>query len=176
MRASFRTARSITGELVWDAAAGFVTVDTPRTQAVIGFLSTTPHTLKTVTLRSPTRFGAVYVTAMEERAPVETSRRLLVTAIGQAKNTDMEYETTSQPSPLGTPYQRLRAVGQPPILLEAVTGQVEIRSHVAGQLKAWALDVIGNRVRPVPLTVTADVVTLTMQPEYKTVYYEISAE
>jgi hypothetical protein len=169
-------ARSITGELVWDAAAGFVTVDTPRTQAVIGFLGTAPHTLKAITLRSPTRFGAVYVTALEERAPVETSRRLLVTAVGPARNTEMEYETTSQPSPLGTPYQRLRAVGKPPILLEAITGQVEIRSRVAGQLKAWALDVVGHRVRSVPLAVAADAVTLTMQPEYRTVYYELSTE
>ena len=171
-----RLARSITGELTWDASAGFITIDTPRTQAAIGFLSATPHTLKAVTFRSPTRFGAVYVTALEEQAPIATARRLLVTAVGQAKNTGMEYETTSQRSPLGTPYQRLREAGKTPVLLEAVTGQVEIRSHVAGQLKAWALDIVGNRVRPVPLTAASDAVTLTMQPDYQAVYYEIAAE
>ena len=40
----------------------------------------------------------------------------------------MEYETTSQPSPLGTPYPRLREAGKAPALLEAVTGRLEIRS------------------------------------------------
>ena len=171
-----RIARSTTGELVWNASDGFVTVNTPRTQAVIGFLSTGPHELATATLRSPTNFGAVYVTAMDADAPIESARRLLVTAVGPARNTGMEYETTSQASPLGMPYARLREAGKAPALLEAVTGRIEIRSRVAGQLKAWALDAVGNRVREVPLTVKSDVLVLDMQPQAKTVYYEIATE
>jgi hypothetical protein len=68
-------ARSITGELVWNASAGFVTIDTPRTQAVIGFLNTGPHKLAAVTLHSPTSFGAVYVTSMDADAPIESWSR-----------------------------------------------------------------------------------------------------
>jgi hypothetical protein len=171
-----RIARSTTGELTWNASAGFVTVNTPRTQAVIGFLGTGPHALATATLRSPTNFGAVYVTAMDAEAPVESARRLLVTAVGPAKNTGMEYETTSQTSPLGVPYARLREAGKAPALLEAVTGQIEIRSRLAGQLKAWTLDVVGNRVREVPLAAKSDRVILDLRPESKTVYYEIATE
>ena len=171
-----RIARSTTGELIWNASAGFVTVNTPRTQAVIGFLSAGPHELATIALRSPTSFGAVYVTAMDAEATIESARRLLVTAVGPARNTGMEYETTSQSSPLGTPYWRLREAGKAPALLEAVTGQIEIRSRLAGQLKAWVLDIVGNRVREVPLAVELDVVTLDLRPEFKTVYYEIATE
>ncbi len=171
-----RIARSTTGELVWNALDGFITVNTPRTQAVIGFLSTGPRELATVTLRSSTEFGVVYVTAMDGDTPIETARRLLVTAVGPARNTAMEYETTSQPSPLGMPYWRLRDAGKAPALLEAVAGQVEIRSRLAGQLKAWTLDVVGNRIQEVPLTARSDAVTLTMQPQSKAVYYEIATE
>jgi hypothetical protein len=171
-----RIARSTTGELLWNASAGFVTVNTPRTQAVIGFLSTSPHELATVTLRSPTSFGAVYVTAMDADSPMESARRLLVTAVGPARNTGMEYETTSQTSSLGVPYSRLREAGKSPALLEAVTGQVEIRSRLAGQLKAWTLDIVGNRVHEVPLAVKSNVVILDMQAQAKTVYYEIATE
>ncbi len=171
-----RIARSTTGELVWSALDGFVTVNTPRTQAVIGFLGTGPHALATMTLRSPTNFGAVYVTALDGEATIESARRLLVTAVGPAKNTGMEYETTSQSSPLGVPYSRLREAGKAPALLEAITGQIEIRSRLAGQLKAWALDVVGNRVREVPLDAKSDTVVLSMRPESKTVYYEIAPE
>ena len=171
-----RIARSITGELTWNASAGFVTVNTPRTQAVIGFLNTNPHELATVMFRSPTNFGAVYVTAMDSDAPVESARRLLVTAVGPARNTGMEYETTSQTSPLGVPYGRLREAGKAPALLDAVTGQVEIRSRLASQLKAWTLDIVGNRVREVPLAVKSNVVVLDMQPQSKTVYYEVATE
>jgi len=171
-----RIARSTTGELVWNASAGVVTVNAPRTQAVIGFLNVSPQVLATVTLRSPTSFGAVYVTAMDADAPIEAARRLLVTAVGPAKNTGMEYEMTSQSSPLGVPYSRLREAGKAPALLEAVTGQIEIRSRLAGRLKAWTLDVVGNRVREVPLVAKADMVILSMRPESKTVYYEIAIE
>lgn len=171
-----RVARSMTGELTWNAAEGFVTVNTPRTQAWIGFLARAKDSssLRTVTLRSPTNFGAVYVTAMDGQTPIESARRLLVTAVGPARNTGMKYETTEQMSPLGMPYSRLRDAGKAPILLEAVTGQVEIRSRLAGQFKAWALDAVGNRVREVPLAAKAHTVLLEMQPEFKTVYYEIA--
>jgi hypothetical protein len=171
-----RIARSTTGELTWNASDGFVTVNTPRTQAVIGFLGTGPYALAAATLRSPTNFGAVYVTAMDAEAPIESARRLLVTAVGPAKNTGMEYETTSRSSPLGVPYSRLRDAGKVPALLEAVTGQIEIRSRSAGQLKAWTLDVVGNRVREVPLAAKSDTVVLSMRPDVKTVYYEIATE
>jgi archaellum component FlaF (FlaF/FlaG flagellin family) len=59
---------------------------------VIGFLSSEPHTLDACTLKSPTGFGAVYVTAMDGYAPIKTARHLLVTAVGPARNTGMEYE------------------------------------------------------------------------------------
>jgi hypothetical protein len=171
-----RIARSITGELTWNASDGFVTVNTPRTQAAMGFLSTAPHELATVTLRSRTSFGAVYVTAMDAEAPIESARRLLVTAVGPARNTGMEYEATSQPSPLGTPYAHLRDAGKAPALLEAVTGQVEIRSRLAGQLKAWTLDVVGHRIREVPLSVKSGALVLDMQPQAKAVYYELATQ
>jgi hypothetical protein len=174
-----RIARSLTGELTWNASAGVVTVNTPRTQAVIGFLAVGAKNLSpqpTVTLRSPTNFGAVYVTARDGDAPIESARRLLVTAVGPAKNTAMEYEATSQPSPLGTPYWHLRDAGKAPALLEAVTGQIEIRSRVAGQLKAWTLDVVGNRVREVPLAVKSDTAILDLRAEFKAVYYDIATE
>jgi hypothetical protein len=169
-------ARSITGELTWDASAGCVTIDTPRTQAVIGFLGTGPRESGTVTLRSPTRFGAVYVTAMDGNAPIKSARRILVTAVGPARNTAMEYETTSQRSPLGTPYRRLRETGKAPVLLHAVTGRLAIHSDLTGRLKAWALDIVGHRIREVPLTTESDVTILNMRSEYKTVYYELSVD
>jgi hypothetical protein len=171
-----RIARSTTGELVWNASAGFVTVDTPRTQAVIGFLNAGPRDLAAVTLRSPTNFGAIYVTAMDGQAPIKSARRLLVTAVGPARNTGMEYETTAQPSPLGVPYRRLREAGKAPALVEAVTGRLEIRSELGDRLKAWTLDIVGQRIRQVPLDAGSCSISLNLQADYKTVYYELAAE
>jgi hypothetical protein len=171
-----RIARSMTGELTWNASDGFVRIDTARTQGVIGFLIADEHRLATVTLQSPTSFGAVYVTAMDGRTPIESARRLLVTAVGPARNTGMAYETTTRPSSQGTPYQRLREAGKAPALLKAVTGRLEIRSKESARLKAWTLDIVGNRAREVPLTAGTNAVVLEMRADHKTVYYELSAQ
>jgi type 1 glutamine amidotransferase len=170
------TARSITGELTWNGSDGVVTIDAPRTQAVIGFLGKAEHALGTVRIKSPTDFGAVYVTAMDGDEPVRSARRILITAVGRAKNTGMEYELASKTSRRGGPQWHLKSVGQAPVLLESVAGQIEIRSSHAGQLKAWVLDVVGKRLHEVPLTRKGDRVILDVQPQHKTVYYDLAAE
>jgi hypothetical protein len=170
-------ARSMTGELTWDASAGIVLIDTPRTQAVIGFLSARPHALTDVHVNSSTNFGAVYVTAMDANRPITAAKRLLITAVGPARNTGMEYEQTSEKTRMdGAPYWRLKKVGDEPALLEAVTGGIEIRCEHAKSMKCWALDIVGKRTGGIPLKASGDKVVLDMKSEYKTVYYEISIE
>lgn len=169
------TAHSVTGELTWDASNGLVSIDTPRTQAVIGFLSARPVSLRFVNLRSSNRFGAVWVTSMEDREPVRSARRLLVTAVGPARNTDMEYEKTTATSRLGALWH-LKSTGKAPALMESIAGELEIRSTHARQLKAWTLDIVGQRIAPVDLSVKGDRVVLPMKPQYQTAYYEISMD
>src|SRR4029078_9107608 len=101
-------AHSTTGELTWDAMKGYFRINTPRTQAVIGFLSAEPHALITSTITSTTPLGAVWVTAMDGDAPIRTARHLLITAVGPARNSGMEYEITPQLSRLGAPLQHLK--------------------------------------------------------------------
>src|ERR1019366_8514995 len=69
-----------------------------------------------------------------------------------------------------------RATSDIPALLEAITGEVEIRSGRARQMKAWTLDITGKRVSPVDLAIRGDRVVLSMKPEHKTVYYELSIQ
>lgn len=169
-------AHSITGELTWDAGNGIVHINTPRTQAVIGFLAGNPHEFGQFSLRCQTRFGAIYVTAMDGMEPIRTARQILVTAVGPVRNTNMEYERTTQKSRLEGPYWRLKNAGTGPALLETVTGQLQIQSDHAERFKAWALDVVGKRIQQIPLGVEGDAVTLTLAPDNKAVYYELSFE
>jgi hypothetical protein len=165
------TARSVTGELTWDAANGVVTIDTPRTQAVIGFFSARRHALSGVELRSLNRFGAVWVTSMDDRAPARSARRLLVTAVGPARNTGMEYQKTGTAGRLGDLW-RLPSAGQGPALLEAIRGELTIRSSHAKDLKAWTLDVVGHRLERIEIVVKGDRVVLPLKSD--AVYYELS--
>jgi len=175
--AKTRTARSVTGELAWAGDAGVVTIDTPRTQAVIGFLGARERRLTNVLLASDTGFGAVYVTAMDGERPIGSARRLLVTAVGRARNTGMEYEHTTQPVPdRGGRYSRLRVVGTAPVLLEQVCGDLRIRSEEAERLRAWILDMNGGRRGEVALRVTPGFVTLALDATQRAVYYELALE
>ena len=90
------TAKSITGELVWNAKEGLVTIDTPGTQGAIGFLSAGPIALKSMDLKTTAPFGALYVTSLEDGKPVAQAGHLLVTAVGQARNTGMEVRALRQ--------------------------------------------------------------------------------
>jgi hypothetical protein len=171
------TACSVTGQLCWDASEGVVTVDTPRTQAVIGFLNAESQELSSVALASTTPFGAVYVTSLEDAKAILSARRLLVTAVGQARNTGMDYETTAemdrhQQSPLW----RLKDEGREPVLLRAVVGELRIRSRHARRLRAWTLDVNGKRRHEVPLEAAGGAVILRLEQRHEAFYYEAAVE
>ena len=120
-----------------------------------------------MSLSSPTRFGAVYVTAMDDREPIRAARRLLITAVGPARNTGMEYETTARRSRRSEPLWHLKHTGTAPALLEAVTGELLIKSDRAKELKAWTLDVVGKRIREVPVHVQDGAVQLKLGAEIR---------
>ncbi len=170
------TARSVTGELCWNARDGLVTIDAPRTQGAIGFLSTGVIELGAVRMELSTPFGAVYVTSLVDDAPVDRSPRLLVTAVGQARNTGMEYEVTDKMSKEhGAPLQRLGDQGRAPILLRAIVGTLRIRTEHPTRVQAWALDPNGQRRAVVPLELDGkDAVLLRLSAEHEAVYYELA--
>jgi hypothetical protein len=172
--AATMTARSATGELAWNASAGVVHIDTPRTQAVIGFLNHSPHTLKTVEMNLANRFGAVYVTAMDGMAPIDEARRILITAVGPARNTGMEYEKTGGKSRMETPMWRLKEAGAGPAMLEAITGELRIRLKNPRRFKCWTLDATGKRREQLPLQVQKGQIVLEMKASQETVYYELA--
>lgn len=113
--------RASTGELEWKEGAsrhdGYFTMDTPSTQAVVGFARGRVCELSQVTITSHSRFGAVYVTAKEKDRTIATSKRLLVVALARARNTGMKIWRDS----------RLLERGGPPVRLEPVRATIELR-------------------------------------------------
>jgi hypothetical protein len=87
---------SDTGEIVWQApgpGAGLVTIDTPRSQAAVGFLGGAQAGTasgRQLAIEAPAGFGAVTLSALDER-PIATSARLLVTAGGRVANSGQEW-------------------------------------------------------------------------------------
>jgi hypothetical protein len=81
---------SSTGQLRWIAGAndkdGHIVINTPATQAVVGFTRDKAFDLADVTLRPGSRYGALYVTARSKEGVLATDKAVLVTAIARARN------------------------------------------------------------------------------------------
>ena len=152
---------SATGELVWQSGKnprdGHMRINTPRTQAFVGFTDGNAVELKDVTIHMRTPYAAIYVTSLDD-APIATSKRLLVTTIARARNTDMKLVA-------GTLIQK----GTAPILMEPVTCELTFKRPRAP--KIHILDHDGRRTGNT-LTVANDRV-LFDGGATKTVYYEI---
>ena len=80
-----KTVASLTGELRWDWGRGLVTVDSPRSQAVTGFLSKgREFKLHDVTITAGSEYGTVHVISLDG-APLATSKRILVQSFTEEK-------------------------------------------------------------------------------------------
>ena len=134
---------SSTGQLRWreatDESGGVLTIDTPGTQAVVGFFGGDRYELGGATIEPQSPFGAIYLTAREPNGTLSQSREVLVLALARARNTGMKF------SPDGS---MMLAAGGPPILMEPVKARLALRR--AGEPKLVVLDQDG---RPTDRTV-----------------------
>jgi hypothetical protein len=87
--------RSDTGQLSWHYGppqSGLVVVDTPRTQALAGFVGSNRVRLKNLSADSQTPFCAITLSALDGR-PIARSGKLLLTATARVGNSNQEWNT-----------------------------------------------------------------------------------
>jgi hypothetical protein len=138
-----------TGEISHDWQTGRLRIDTPRSQAIIGFFENKPIETRDLRLTlSKDAFAAVALTSLDGE-PIAKSQRVLLTATGRA-------------DPSGAPR------------LEPVAGEVMLRSLAPSQRdrKIFALDLTGRRLKELPLAERG----FKLQPDLNAVWYEIIAE
>jgi len=114
-------ARSATGQLRWRPGVsrrdGLMTIDTPGTQAAVGFFDGETIELSDVTLQPGPGFSAIYVTALERDETIADASRLLVTTLGRVYNTGMKYVAG-----------RLVGKGGPPMRVEPIQAVLTLNS------------------------------------------------
>jgi hypothetical protein len=129
---------SDTGELVWSGHAarhGLVSVDTPRSQALIGFTKDRPDRTTNLAVQPDNSFCAVTLTALDDR-PISRSGKLLLTATARVANSHMTWAASRK---------TLQSWGSPPPRIEPVTGSAVLRNlEGAMQVTAQPLDAIGQ--------------------------------
>lgn len=128
--------RSATGQLSWRPGAssrdGYFTIDSPGTQAVVGFADGVAVELADVTITTRSPYAAVYVSALNPTGTIADDQGLLVTTLARVRNTAMRFVDGEMVEP-----------GRPPMLVEPVA--VELRLKRGGGAVAYVLDHDGRR-------------------------------
>ena len=129
---------SDTGELAWYRSpdcTGLVTVDTPRSQALIGFLRAHGEPTANLSVDIENPFCAITLSALDGE-PIALSGRLLLTAGARVENTGQRWNEA-----------RTEAIefGGPPSLIEPVSGRITL-AHLDGaaSVLVHALDGAGR--------------------------------
>jgi hypothetical protein len=126
--------RSDTGELNWyrsPADNGLVTVDTDRTQALIGFVKANRKTLRNFSAEVDNDFASLVLSSLDGK-PLARSERMLLSTGTRVTNSNMKWNDT---------HTRVLSQGESPTLIEPVTGTVTLRNlQGATAVTAVALD------------------------------------
>ena len=152
--------RSATGELTWDYGRQVITVQTPKTQAVIGRPGTGAFTLPGVVVSFKTPFVSTIFSPLDD-LPLAQSRHILITALAQDQQTGTRYSAD------GT---RLEATGTAPLLLEPV--QAAIKFTGAKPASVTPCDHYGVPLTGKSVPVAADG-SFTIDGTYRAYYYEV---
>jgi hypothetical protein len=156
-----RVIRSTTGELSWDYGNQLVTVQAPKTQAIIGRAAGRKIELPGVTAEVTTPFISLIFTPLDDEL-LRASKRILITALARDKQAGARYSAD------GT---RLEAVGSAPLLLEPV--QATLRFHGAKPVRIRALDCYGAPVKNSVVPIQKDGAFI-IDGTYRAYYYEVS--
>jgi hypothetical protein len=111
---------SDTGELGWyhaDRGRGVVTVDTARSQALIGFVKRGELSTRNLDAELETDFCALLLTSLDDR-PLNRSSRLLLIAVARLSNTGFGWKPD---------HQTVDQWGHGPVLVEPVIGTITLR-------------------------------------------------
>jgi hypothetical protein len=160
-------ARANGGELVHDSNLGTLLVNTPRTQAFAGFKPKQEVKLSNVQLQLESAFGVVIVSALTDQ-PLAASRRILVSALGNAINSGMT---------LGPGRNRIENAGSSPVLVEPIVGQLALSGLTGGgNAKVYALGPNGERDHEVKAVESAGALSFGLSADHRCMHYEIVRE
>ena len=158
------------GEMIWNKSAQTFEVNTRSTQGAVGYIGGRNIRLNDVDLYISTSYAQVTVSALGkktngENPTVTSADKLLITAVGQSRNSGAEISSD------GT---TITALGSSPILVQPIIGKVVLKTY--DDFEVYILNSSGLRVTDRTATVEKDengYTVITLKREDKTTYYEV---
>lgn len=156
--------RATTGELVWDTGRGLVTIDSPRTQALIGFVGAGPVRTRDVGFALQTPFAVAMVSSLDGQ-PIAVSKRLLVSTSADARWTGVTVSQTGD---------EILSTGRWPFLMQPVEGQLTLPG--GGKTTVYRLAADGARLGQLAADTTAEGLILPLRAADTCMHYEVVRE
>ncbi|MGB6199580.1 MAG: hypothetical protein WBF35_08540 [Candidatus Acidiferrales bacterium] len=117
---------SDTKQLAWYTSprhTGLVTIDTPRTQALIGFVRANGKAVSNLTAQVDNTFCTIQLSSLDAK-PIAQSSKLLLVAGGRVENTGQVWNSAET---------TVTNAGGPPTLIEQVKGSITLRALVGAR-------------------------------------------
>lgn len=131
-----KTITSTTGQLNWTAPggdkSGYITVNSPGTQGIIGFCGNNSFNLQDMAITSKSPYAVILATAKSQKGTLTNDKQVLIAAVARAHNTDMN---------LGR--GMILNAGKPPIILEPVKAELTFKRK-SGKVQVLDHDGIPN--------------------------------
>lgn len=163
---------SDTGQLRWDTSRrgeGVVTINAPRTRAVVGFTSGRAFDLGSVVIapgETRQNWSSIGITLLEgDSFDAEAGARAVIVATGEHANTGMVWKDASRTS-VGTRW------GSAPALIEVVPASITLPA-AASRVKAWALDERGQRAAELTVAGDESGAVIRLGENGDTLWYEV---
>ena len=157
---------SVDGQLYrsWKKNYGYINTD--NTKAVYGFLNKNGKIeIDGLTVESTNEHGVIALSTLSE-APLCESDNILLTAIGDAKNTNFEYEYVDDTD------MRVLNMGEAPVLAEVIEADICLKTCYAGA-RVMAVDPQGFYVGRVPSRYEDGYLKFHIGEQYESMYYLI---
>ena len=155
------TVRSVTGELSLDRAKGLFRLDTPRAQAVAGFLARSggAFRLTDVTVDSTMDYATLTVVSLDGK-PIATSRRLLVQVGAVVRPTGWKQEPATGEN--GLKGYKVVSTGRMPWQVRDTRIALKVKNPTLA--KATLLDPAGHPLAPIPAARSGALFSLKLPP------------
>jgi len=152
---------SSTGELTWDSNSGLVTLNSARTQGVIGFVGGKKMATRDLDFAITTQFAVVLVASLTP-ADIKDSERLLISTSADARHSNLK---------INDDFTLITQTGRFPFLMQPVEGTVSLKT--SAPVKVFRLSPGGRRLGKVRVTKTGEGVTWQLSADAPAMHYEI---
>ena len=155
---------SDTKELYRNWAKRYGYIDSPKTKCAYGMLGKNGTIeLDGVNITCETDFATIAMSSLDEN-DITSSENILLTAVGRAENTGFK-----------TSGDLVVDIGKPPVLIEVIESDIEIKTHVDG-LVVWAISAEGYYIGTVPTEYEKGKLKFKIGTQSQSMYYLIVKE